>query len=214
MNIELIIFDCDGVLVDSETIANRVFVEEALKLGVSISTEEAVEKFTGTSMSECIAYVETMLGDTVPDNFLQTYRERSFEAFRQELQPVKGIKSVLNQLQLPFCVASNGPRDKIELNLKLTGLSDYFANRIFTAYEIGKYKPDPHFYLTVAEQMNTPPSLCVVVEDSMAGVKAAKGAGMKVFAYTENSSHSAQLLSEAGALPFSNMIDLPELLFG
>ena len=213
MNWKLLIFDCDGVLVDSEGIANRVFAEQVVGLGISMTTEEAAKRFTGIKMSKSIDYVEELLGHPVPVEFLTDYRRRSFEAFRQELQPIKGIEELIKKLDKPFCVASNGPRNKVELNLSITNLLPYFEENIFTAYEIGKWKPDPEFYLSVANQMGCSPEECIVVEDSKFGVKAGHVAGMKVMGYTAgNDGIKKELLAE-GAIPFDSMNLLHELLF-
>ncbi|MDH3651492.1 MAG: HAD family hydrolase, partial [Saprospiraceae bacterium] len=180
MKWNLLIFDCDGVLVDSEPIANRIFAEQVVKLGFPMTPYEATRRFAGIQMSKAIDQVEELLGRSVPGDFETTFRSLSFEAFKHELQPVDGILDVLSKLVGNFCLASNGPRNKIELNLSLTGLDQYFGGRIFSAYELNVWKPDPEFYLKVAENMQVHPSECVVVEDTSFGATAAFEAGIRV----------------------------------
>ena len=215
MSYELIIFDCDGVLVDSEELSNRVFAEEARKLGSKLTDQEAEDYFAGTSLKHCMEYVEKELGKALPKDFEETYRQKSFEAFERELQPVQGIRNVLEQLNIPFCVASNGPASKVEFNLKLTGLFHFFEpvlpsgkNRIFSAYDLNVWKPDPTLFLTAAKTMNTHPSKCLVVEDSPSGVKAGVAAGMMVLGYAKEKQSST--LKEAGAriiFPIGELMD-------
>ncbi len=136
MERELIIFDCDGVLVDSEAIGNRVMAKEIIKLGIPITIEEAIKKFAGGSMHQTLAYIEKQLGKPVPETFESNYRQKSFEAFQRELQPIEGIRTIISRLEHPFCVASNGPRVKIEQNLTITSLIQYFKGNIFSADDI------------------------------------------------------------------------------
>ena len=211
MNYELVIFDCDGVLVDSESIANRIMAEEAIKLGAKITPEQAELHLSGGSMAASVAYIESLIDRNVPDDFVSIYRRRSFEAFQAELKMVEGIDKVLHSLSKPYCVASNGPRNKIEFNLGLTGLLSLFEQRIFSAYDIGTWKPDPEFYLHVARQLNTSPEHCIVIEDSKYGVRAAHGAGMKVFGYAPHLHRNDELEAE-GAVVFESMHQLIGLL--
>ena len=126
-----IIFDCDGVLVDSEPIANSVLVEMANQYGANINLEYAFKHFKGNSMQGCVDIILKLIDRPLPDNFIEMYRKVSFEAFKKEVKPVEGIKTVLDNLEIPFCVASSGPVEKIRYNLELTGLLPYFENRIF-----------------------------------------------------------------------------------
>ncbi len=206
--IKLVIFDCDGVLVDSETIGKRVFAEEVVKLGVPLSTTEAVERFAGIQMAEAIRQVESMLGSSVPANFEQNYRARSFDAFREELKPIAGVHDVLDQLDRPFCVASNGPRNKIELNLSITGLLPYFQDRIYSAYEIGVWKPDPGFYLGVVQDFGVDASECMVIDDTVFGATAAFHAGMHVLGYAGGSARRRQDLAPVCHQTIDSMGDL------
>jgi HAD superfamily hydrolase (TIGR01509 family) len=119
-------------------------------------------------------------------NFEPDYRINTFEAFRKNIQPIKGIKDVLNKLQIPFCVASSGPDNKIRLNLDVTGLLPHFEGNIFSCYAIQKWKPEPDVYLWAAETMGFKPHECLVIEDSVSGVKGALAGGFDVFGYTEH----------------------------
>ncbi len=210
MKYNCIIFDCDGVLVDSEGISTAVLIEMANELGGAIELEEARTNFTGKSLKSIFADLETVLQKQLPDNFEQAYRARSFEAFATKLQPIKGIQRLLDQITVPYCVASNGPLEKIRLNLTKTGLLKKFKNRIFSAYEIGKWKPDPALFLYAAAQMGFEPQECVVIEDSSAGVIAARKAGFEVFGFANQ--HNQQELEKEGAKVFFEMEALHGLL--
>lgn len=210
MSFEAIIFDCDGTLVDSESLGNQVVVECVAELGLDIPLPEALALFTGRKMADSIAVIEQRLGRPVPVDFLPELRRRMAEVFKAKLQPVAGVTDLLPSLRAPYCVASNGPRDKMELSLHTTGLLPYFAGRIFSAYEIGSWKPEPGLFLHAAQTMGVAPERCAVVEDSALGVRAGKAAGMTVFGYAP--SGNDLLLAEAGARLFSHMIGLPALL--
>lgn len=212
MNYKLVIFDCDGVLVDSEGIAARVFTEEVQKLGYQLSIEEFHRVLAGGNLNKSIAYVEKQLGKTVPTDFVATYRKQSFEAFEKEIQPIEGIENILKQLSKPFCLASNAPRSKIELNLNKTKLISYFQDRIFSAYELEIWKPDPQFYLTVAKTMGYSPEDCIVVEDSRYGVRAAHQAGIRVLGYAAGNLEKTEELKREGAQIIQHMSELQTLL--
>jgi len=210
--LELVIFDCDGVLVDSESLGCRTLIELAAEYGVSIDLAEALELFTGRKMSVCVAEVERRRGAAVPDTFIPILRARMADAFRRELRAVDGIRSALNSIGIPFCVASSGPREKIHLSLEVTGLLPLFADRIFSAYEVGSWKPDPGLFLHAAGAMGVDPAACAVIEDSRPGVEAGLAAGMKVYAYTP--AGNPQMFSQEGAIAFHSMADLPAYLRG
>lgn len=143
MPCNLVIFDCDGVLVDSELPAQRVLVGAMADLGLTISLDEAMARYRGCKMAECIADIERTIGRKVPDTFVDSVRAQTANAFKQELRAVEGVAEVLTELSIPFCVASSGPREKIELSLGLTGILHHFSDRIFSSYEVGSWKPDP-----------------------------------------------------------------------
>jgi HAD superfamily hydrolase (TIGR01509 family) len=210
MYFEAIIFDCDGTLVDSEVLGNQVLVECVAELGLVIPLEEALARFTGAKMADTIAFIEQRLGRPVPSNFVQRARERMGAAFQERLQPVVGVEAVLQALQVPICVASNGPGDKMAISLRATGLLPYFDGRVFSAYEVGSWKPAPGLFLHAAEAMGVAPERCAVVEDSILGVEAGIAAGMQVFAYAPAGGNPA--MAAAGACLFEHMEALLPLL--
>ena len=181
-----IIFDCDGTLVDSEVLANEVLVETVAEHGLSLSVPEAVHLFRGRKLSECVAEVEQRLGRSLPREFVTQFRARMADAFRQRLRPVDGALELVKTLRQPFCVASSGPREKIELSLSLTGLLPFFRGSIFSSYEVGTWKPEPGLFLHAARAMGVEPADCSVVEDSLPGIQAGLAAGMQVFAFQPN----------------------------
>ncbi|MEO8129680.1 MAG: HAD-IA family hydrolase [Bryobacteraceae bacterium] len=210
--IELVIFDCDGVLVDSESLGCETLIALAAEHGVEIGLEEALLLFQGRKMSVCVEEIERRRGAPLPDSFVPTVRTRMAAAFRRDLRPIEGVSSVLESLAIPYCVASSGPREKIQLSLELTGMLRFFENRIFSAYEVGSWKPDPGLFLHAANAMGTTPAACAVIEDSRPGVEAGIAAGMKVFAYTP--AGDPLHLSQKGAIAFHSMEDLPAYLRG
>lgn len=179
----LIIFDCDGVLVDSEPIANRTFAEEVRALGIPLSDQEAQREFPGTTLAKCIEYVEVKFDVRLPDDIGPKFRARSFINFTNELKPVDGIKEILDQIDILTCVASNGPKNKMIHNLDIVDFRSYFDDRLYSAYEIDRFKPDPGIFLHAAEQLGVEPTECIVVEDSIHGFEAGIEAGMNVFGY-------------------------------
>jgi len=205
-----IIFDCDGVLVDSEAISNKVIVELANTHGANIDIEYALKNYAGTSLKFVTNDIESIIGKKLPNNFNAEYRRISFIRFQQEIQPVKGVVELIQSLEVPFCVASNGPLNKMDLNLKLTGLSQYFQGNMFSAYELNSWKPDPTLFLHAAKTMGFEPKDCAVVEDSLSGIKAAVTGGFDVYALTH--AHKTDAFIEHGATVFSAMNELKKLL--
>ena len=213
MKFQAVIFDCDGVLVDSEPLENQVFVECVAALGLDLTLEEAIDAYKGKKLAECVADVERRLGRSVPDSFIPDFRMRSAEVFHAQLQPIPGVEGVIETVQslsIPFCVASSGPREKIEENLAITGLLSYFQGNIVSAYEVGSWKPDPSLFLHAAETLGAAPKTCAVIEDSLPGVQAGVAAGMTVFGYAADS--DAGPLAAAGAQIFQEMNELTALL--
>lgn len=186
MQTKLIIFDCDGVLVDSERISCRIFTQLMREEGIEISEEQVYQDLVGGSMQKSIAYVESILGYKLSEsNFTEKYRTRSFEAYKNELTTVPGVESLITSLRIPYCVGSNGPREKINWNLKLTGLDKYFPQaNVFSAYDLKKWKPDPTLFLHAASQMGVHPENALVIEDSRNGILAANAAGIPAIAYS------------------------------
>lgn len=210
MTNKLLIFDCDGTLVDSEVIANEVFLAEVRKLGVQMTEEEAWEHFPGTSLAICMNYVEEKYGITFDEDFIIEYRQIQVKVFAEKLQPIPGVIESLNQISGTMCVASNGPPDIVSANLKTTGLDHFFNDDIFSAYDINKWKPLPDLFLHAAQTMGYKPKQCIVIEDSEAGILGALNAGMKVLAYQGDHMHYKPAVE--GAIPFQNMFELPELV--
>ncbi|MWW26109.1 HAD family hydrolase [Algibacter lectus] len=191
-----VIFDCDGVLVDSEPVSIQVLVDIANEYGANIDLAYGMEHFKGSFFDACKRMIFELAQKELPDSLESEYRQRSFEAFKKDMKPVEGVNGVLKNINRPFCVASSGPEDKIELNLGLTGLLPFFENKIFSCYKIQKWKPDPAVFLWAAETMGFKPEECVVIEDSISGVRAAKSGGFDVFGYVAHD-YNNQLKDEA-----------------
>jgi len=191
-----VIFDCDGVLVDSEPIGNQVLVDMANELGANINLDYAYKHFKGHKMQYCADQIEALITNSLPSDFISSYRERSFEAFKANIKPVEGITELIQSLEIPFCVASSGPENKIRLNLELTGLLPFFEHKIFSCYAIQKWKPSPAVFLWAAETFGFKPEECLVIEDSITGIQAAKNGGFDVVGYTAHD-YNNELKSEA-----------------
>lgn len=209
-NYKCVIFDCDGVLVDSEAIGNQVIVDLANQLGANINLEYALQHFKGNSLDNCKLQIEQIIGEPLPNDFESEYRKQSFEKFKRDIKPIEGIKDVLQELKIPFCVASSGPESKIKLNLSVTGLLPFFTDRIFSCYTIQKWKPNPAVFLWAAETMGFHPKDCLIIEDSSIGVKAALDGGFDVFGYTAHDFKNE--LQKNATKTFDNMLLLPELM--
>ncbi|GAA3585400.1 HAD family hydrolase [Snuella lapsa] len=211
MKYKCIIFDCDGVLVDSEEISNRVLIEMMDAIGVKMEMEYAMENFTGKSLNSILKYLEGQINRELPSHFEKEFRERTFKRFKTDLKPIKGIHTLLDKIKVPYCVASSGPTEKIKLNLTTTGLIGKFENKIFSSYEIGSWKPSPGIFEYAAREMGFKPSECAVVEDSIYGVIAAKRGGFDVFGFA-NGNNKSELENE-GAIVFFEMEKLIDFLF-
>lgn len=209
----LIIFDCDGTLVDTERVGNQVIVESLQTMGHAITLDEALASFAGRKMADTLRLIEERLGFSLPTAFLDTLREDMAIAFNERLEAMPGVPAVLDYLQsanIPRCVASNGPHEKMEVSLGVTGLLPYFGRSVFSAYECKSWKPEPGLFLFAAEKMGFSPSECAVVEDSAFGVRGGIAAGMTVFGYAPR--HDGQDLERLGARVFHDMEELPQLL--
>lgn len=209
--IGLVIFDCDGVLVDSERLAVRIEGAALAELGLKLSEAELVERFVGTTDGYFRRAVEAELGRPLPEDWDAVMGERYREAYRSELAAVDGVLEALAAIKQPTCVASNGSHAKMRFTLGITGLHDRFAGRIFSAYDVARGKPAPDLFLHAAEQMGFQPQRCVVVEDSTNGVAAARAAGMHVFAYAGGLT-PGERLAGADTTVFEDMRALPSLL--
>lgn len=211
--IELVIFDCDGVLVDTERLAIRIEQAALAELGWELSAEELAERFVGCTDGHFEREVARQIGRPIPASWRTQVNARYREAFRTELAAVDGVVDALDALEaIPAtCVASNGSHDKMRTTLGITGLRDRFAGRIFSAYDVAEGKPAPDLFLHAAEQMGHSPERCVVVEDSTNGVAAARAAGMHVYAYA-GGLIPAERLAGPGTTVFAHMRELPELI--
>ncbi len=190
MKYKCIIFDCDGVLVDSETITCKVIVEMAKSVGLDIDLDFAIKQFSGEALHRIFAYIEERIDAPLPDDFEPVYRKKTYAAFKSEIQPIKGVHALLDRINVPFCVASSGPVKKIKLNLTTTKLIDKFNENIISSFEIGSWKPEPGIFLHAAKKMGFKPNECVVIDDSIYGVTAAKAGGFDVFAYVNDSNEN------------------------
>jgi HAD superfamily hydrolase (TIGR01509 family) len=211
-SIELVIFDCDGVLVDSERTAVRVDAVVLAKLGWELTESEIVDRFVGRSTASMRKDIETHLGRSLPPTWEEEAENRYHEAFLSELKPVDGIVETLDALaHLPVCIASSGSHGKMQLTLGLTGLFSRFEGHIFSATEVERGKPAPDLFLYAAKRMGVAPDRCVVVEDSQYGVQAARAAGMRAFGYAGGLT-PAQWLEGPDTVVFGDMRTLPALL--
>ena len=184
----MVIFDCDGVLVDSERITHQVVVDMLAERGVALGFDEAVDRFIGMSMANGLVQLTALLGGSLPEGFLPEMGQRTRAAFQAGLTPVPGIEAVLDSLQRPgaqraYCVASNGNHAKVNFTLGHTGLLPRFTGRIFTADDVAHPKPAPDLFLLAARTLGALPAHTTVVEDTPTGVAAARAAGMRVIGF-------------------------------
>ncbi|MGZ0015056.1 HAD family hydrolase [Yeosuana sp. AK3] len=205
-----VIFDCDGVLVDSEPISNQILADMANKLGANMDLDFAMKHFKGSHFKDCIKIIESRINQLVPETFETEYRTQSLEAFQKHLKPIEGVKDLLEHLTLPFCVASSGMESKMRFNLNLVGLLPYFENKLFSCYTIQKFKPEPDVFLWAAKTMGYKPYECIVIEDSVLGVKGALNGGFDVFGFTQHNANNE--LEALATKTFNNMSDLLRML--
>ncbi|WP_298914461.1 HAD family hydrolase [uncultured Algimonas sp.] len=183
---DLVIFDCDGVLVDSEPISNAVMAEHITRLGWPMKGAESVRRFKGRTMAQVHAVIECRLGRAVDPAWRAAFHREQEDRMRTELRPVPGIKALIGRVHaagLDSCVASQGRHEKMAISLGATGLLEVFAGRIFSAVDVARPKPHPDLFLHAARQMQADPSHCVVIEDSPTGIEGALAAGMHVIGY-------------------------------
>ncbi len=208
---DLLILDCDGVVVDSEPITMRVLVEMLSERGVSIEAEEANRRFIGTTFVRTLELIAGLLGAPVPQDFVPRYRERTFAAMEAELKPVEGIESALDRITIPYCIASNGPHAKIRKTLTITSLLPRFEGRMFSSADVERGKPFPDLFLFAARHLGVAPDACLVIEDSASGIAAARAAGMSVYGFAARTPDEALLAAGAHKV-FSDMSALPALV--
>lgn len=206
--LELVILDCDGVLVDSEPLSNHALAEALTAIGLPCTAEDCVRDFLGRSIASVHDEVARRLGRPAPDGFEADFRARAQAAFSRALEPVPGVAAALDRIATPTCVASSGPHAKIRFTLGHTRLLERFEGRIFSATEVARGKPAPDLFLHAAERMGADPARCAVVEDSPVGVAAAQAARMRALGFAGRTPASAL----AGARTFADMAELPELL--
>ncbi|TRV73900.1 HAD family hydrolase [Streptomyces sp. 130] len=213
MRYELVIFDNDGVLVDSEPISNTILAGYLTELGHPTSYEESLRDYMGSAVHRVHDLVQERTGTELPEDFDVTLHSRVFAAFEEELEPVPGIDDLLGKLVaegVPYCVASSSSHQRIRVSHRKTGLDQWFEEEwIFSAEDVGRGKPAPDLFLLAAERMGVAPERCVVIEDSPLGVEAARAAGMDVYGFT--SMMPADRLTGVTGY-FSDMSQLPELL--
>jgi HAD superfamily hydrolase (TIGR01509 family) len=212
--VELVIFDCDGVLVDSEAISNRVLATMLTEQGLPTTLPQARREYQGLLLADVLARAEAKLGRSLPSRWLARYEAERTDAFRRELRPVTGAPETVESLLaagLAVCVASQGKLEKTRLSLALTGLDHLFPEHVrFSAYTVANGKPAPDLFLHAAARMGTEPSRCAVVEDTPSGVRAAVTAGMRAVGYVADSDEQA--MREVGAEPLRSLAELPGLL--
>ena len=207
----LLIFDCDGVLVDSEPISHAVLRDLLAEHGVRLDMEQMYARFMGATMDQVLHICGELLHAPVPEGFLAEHRARTFRAFEADLAPVAGITQLLDSLPMPYCVASNGPHAKMRCTLGVTGLLARFEDRIFSADDVHYAKPAPDLFLLAARSMSVSAADCVVIDDSPVGIQAARAAGMCALGFA--AMMPAERLQAAGAHNvFRSMDELPALL--
>jgi HAD superfamily hydrolase (TIGR01509 family) len=209
----LLIFDCDGVLVDSEHLACAALAEVMTTLGHSMTADEAMLAFAGRSLKDVLARAERLLSRPIPEDLGEQAAVQLMARFRRELQAVPGVKEAIAALPYRRCVASSSDPGRLTLSLDVTGLSALFGNNVFSAVEVANGKPAPDLFLLAARRLGEDPSSCIVIEDSVLGVEAAGAAGMAAIGFA-GASHANQGLAErlaaAGAEPvIHSMANLP-----
>lgn len=181
--IDAVIFDCDGTLVDSESLSTTVVLEMLAEHGVVLDYVHMLERSRGRQFAVIVDELRAEYPHAVAESFIEDFRVRSMRLFRERLQPIAGAVALVEALHLPMCVASNAPRNKIEACLEITGMLSHFEGRIVSAYEVGAWKPDPALVLAACALFELPPERCLLVEDSVAGVEAGIAAGVHVLGY-------------------------------
>lgn len=215
---QLVIFDCDGVLVDSEMIASQVLADLLTRMNFKITAKDCRERFTGKSIRSVRTMVEKQWGRALGSDFEENLRTFDRQAFEKNLRPVDGIKEALEGIPVPLCVASSGTPEKIKNSLDLTGLSNYFAGNLFSSTMVANGKPAPDLFQYAAAQMKSFPQHAVVIEDSPSGIIAAGLANIQVLGYSgasharDDPEYEGRLRNAGAEIVFDDMAKLPELL--
>jgi HAD superfamily hydrolase (TIGR01509 family) len=214
--VELVIFDCDGVLVDSESLASAVHARMLASVGIVVSPEQIMRRFTGSTDRAMYAALEEELGRPLPAGHAELTAAEMRAAFQRELSAVRGVADALAVVAQRKCVASNSGLATLKLGLTVTGLIAHFAPHIFSAQMVERGKPAPDLFLYAARQMGVAPAQCLVVEDSGHGVNAARAAGMRVLGFCGGNhcapGHADALTAAGATLTFADMADLPALI--
>ena len=208
---DLIIFDCDGVLVDSEVLSCRCLSGTLAAYGIDLDVDQALDLFLGRSLSAVFEHYDA-LGRSIPERFASELKTAIRAAFRSSLGPIEGVGSVLKDLRIPHCVASSSDIDRVSFSLLLTGLASHFETRLYTSQMVKRGKPAPDLFLYAAERMQADPHRTVVIEDSVSGVRAGKAAGMTVWGFVGGSHYQsrdgkAMLLGAGADRVFTRMAD-------
>ncbi len=211
----LVIFDCDGVLVDTETIAGSMFAEFVRAEGYSGTHEECLRTFRGRSLKSAVEIVEADIGRRLPPDWADAIEEEVQAIFRRSIDPIPHVHHVTGAIEnrgLARCVASSSVMDHIENAVEKIGLADHFGGNLFSATMVEKGKPAPDLFLHAAREMGHAPGVSMVIEDSLPGVQAGIAAGMRVFGYAGNKATDGRALADAGAIVFDDMRKLPTLM--
>jgi HAD superfamily hydrolase (TIGR01509 family) len=216
MNIDLIIFDCDGVLIDSEILSNRAEVELLKSFGVEFELGDYMAQFVGKSTKDVLRTIEALHNVCLPAEFRRLAEKQIFTAFKTELQPISGIFELIESNNISKCIASSSSLSRLDITLKITGLLDKFSPHIFSAEQVDRGKPAPDLFLFAANKMQVAPDRCVVIEDSPYGVRAGIQAGMTVLGFTGGShiqpGHAARLRDEGAIDICSDMSQISDWL--
>ena len=204
-----VLFDCDGTLVDSELPGNVALAQELALAGIAETGESLTERFRGHKLADMLVSLQAGHGVALPPGFEAGYRRRAQALFETGVVAMPGVAAALERLRLPMCIVSNGPIAKIRQSLRVAGLAAHFGDRLFSAYEVGSWKPDPGLFLHAAAAMGVAPADCVVVEDSETGVEAARRAGMRALWFVP---HDTPAAVPAHATAFSRIDRLVELI--
>lgn len=181
---ELIIFDCDGTLVDSEPLTNRLIATLINERGIGITTEECLDRFAGKTIGHITSFIAEHIPNHDEKSFEVEYRARCKEIFEKELKPIAGVEELIESLTIPYCIASNGPIEKMSVTLPASGLDKYFnVSNTFSAYQVDAWKPKPDLFLHAAKEMDVDPSKALVIEDTWSGVMGAINGGIDVWVY-------------------------------
>jgi HAD superfamily hydrolase (TIGR01509 family) len=213
---DLVVFDCDGVLIDSEPISNRVHAAALTRLGYPLTEAECVRRFTGMPDQAMYEIIEKERGAKLPDDYDERTKALILDAYRRELRAIPGVAAALAAIRHRVCVASSSRPEKIELGLGLVGLLERFLPHLFSASMVARGKPAPDLVLFAARRMGAAPERCLVIEDSVAGVTAAGAAGMAVLGFTGGGhcrpGHGDRLRAAGARLVFGDMALLPALI--